>query len=134
MTSTVGSEPSMIWPDVLRGSPDARALRRRISSGSTPSSTASRSICDSAAKLTCTTPKPRMAPAGGLLVLAAAASTKTLSQRYGPTVKNAALDNTGLDVWAYAPPSRIKRASTLTRRPSSVASCRYHIRAGCRWT
>ncbi len=90
----------MIWPEVLSGSPGARAFLRRISMGSTPTAAAMRSICASAAKLAWTTPNPRMAPAGGLLVRAENASTNTLSQTYGPTVKNAAFSRTGFEVCA----------------------------------
>ena len=67
MTSATGSDPVMRWP-VGRTSPGAIALRRRSSTGSMPSSAASRSICASEPKHVCTAPKPRIAPQGGLLV------------------------------------------------------------------
>ncbi len=66
------------------GSPVDIALRRRISTGSTPTRAASWSSCDSYAKQACSAPSPRIRPAGGLLVRTAQASTKTFGQTYGP--------------------------------------------------
>ncbi len=91
MTRTVGNEPSMTWPVVGFGSPVPRALRRRSSRGSMPRRAARRSICDSWPKHAWTAPNPRIAPAGGLFVRAPYPSTTTLSTRYGPTAKYAAL-------------------------------------------
>jgi len=48
--------------------PSSMALSCRSSTGSMPSSAASRSICASQANAVCTEPKPRIAPQGGLLV------------------------------------------------------------------
>ena len=45
-----------------------KPLRTRISTGSTPTASASLSISASIAKAACTEPKPRIAPHGGLLV------------------------------------------------------------------
>ncbi len=81
MQAVVGSEVSIVWPLVGIESPDSSALRLRSSTGSKPSSPASRSICASAAKHDCTVPKPRIAPHGGLLVRTAMPSTLTLSTR-----------------------------------------------------
>jgi hypothetical protein len=67
ITSATGSDPWIFWPVGSR-SPGASAFRSRSSTGSTPSSAASRSICASAAKHVCTAPKPRIAPHGGLFV------------------------------------------------------------------
>jgi hypothetical protein len=44
-----------------------------------PSSAASRSICASCANATCTAPKPRIAPHGGLLVYA----TRAVMRAFG---------------------------------------------------
>ena len=65
ITSATGSDPSSRWP-VGSTSPGASAFRSRSSTGSSPSASASLSICASAAKHVCTAPKPRIAPHGGL--------------------------------------------------------------------
>ena len=83
----------MRWP-VSSRSPWPRALRSRSSTGSIPHASASLSIWASWAKHTCTAPKPRMAPHGGLLVRTPMPSTATLSTRYGPALKQAALATT----------------------------------------
>ena len=67
ITSWVGSEPVRTCP-VGSMSPGSSAFSKRSSTGSIPSSAASKSICDSAAKHVCTAPKPRIAPQGGLFV------------------------------------------------------------------
>ena len=69
------------WPEVGNGSPGRRALRRRSSTGSIPSSAASRSIVDSMPKQACTAPNPRMAPATGLLVRTASPTISTAGTR-----------------------------------------------------
>src|SRR5262249_10274827 len=92
------------------------------------------SICASAAKHVCTAPNPRIAPQGGLLVYTAVDSISALSTRYGPTAKDAAFEQTAVELEAYAPPSRRIRIRTHTRRPSRVARCSAQIFAGCRWT
>ena len=60
-------EQSAIWP-FGRTLPGSTALRQRISHGLMPTSLASRSMHDSSANSVWHTPKPRNAPAGGLLV------------------------------------------------------------------
>jgi hypothetical protein len=67
MTSATGAVPVMTWPK-MSWSWVRRALRRRSSTGSMPSASASLSIWASAAKEVWTAPNPRMAPHGGLLV------------------------------------------------------------------
>ena len=89
ITSATGSAPSIRWP-VSSSSPGASALRRRSSTGSMPHAAASRSICASWAKHDCTTPKPRIAPHGGLFVRTAIACTCAFGTRYGPAAKHAA--------------------------------------------
>ena len=86
-------------------SPGSSAFRSRSSTGSIPSSAASRSICASAAKHVCTAPKPRIAPHGGLFVYTAVASISALSTRYGPSANDAAFEATAVELEAYAPPS-----------------------------
>ena len=81
------------------------ALRSRISIGSRPDASASRSICDSWAKHAWTTPKPRIAPHGRWFVRTAHPSTIAFGHRYGPWVWVTALRSTADDVDAYAPPS-----------------------------
>ena len=76
----MGAVPVSFWP-VMSVSPGARALRSRNSSGSMPRVSARRSICASWAKQTCTTPKPRIAPHGGLLVRIPQPSTTALGTR-----------------------------------------------------
>ncbi len=60
-------EQSAIWP-LGRTFPGSMALRQRISQGDIPTFSASRLIRDSRANSLWHTPKPRKAPAGGLLV------------------------------------------------------------------
>ena len=60
------------------------ALRSRTSTGDSPQASASRSIWPSWAKQACTTPNPRIAPHGGLLVRAAHPSTTAFGHAYGP--------------------------------------------------
>ena len=79
-SSRTGAGPLTACP-VMIGIPVSSALRTRSSTGSMPSASASRSICDSWAKATCTAPKPRMAPQGGLLVYSMYASMVALGTR-----------------------------------------------------
>ena len=65
MHRATGATLSMTWP-VMSLSPVCIAFFRRISTGDSPHASASLSICDSWAKHACTTPKPRIAPHGGL--------------------------------------------------------------------
>ena len=58
------------------------------------------SIWRSWAKHACTTPKPRMAPHGGLLVRTAQPSTTAFAQAYGPSAWVTALTSTADDVEA----------------------------------
>ena len=60
-------EQSAIWP-LGRAFPGSMALRKRISQGEMPTFSASRLMLDSRANSLWHTPKPRKAPAGGLLV------------------------------------------------------------------
>ena len=63
-----------------------------------PSFAARASICPSYAKHDWTAPKPRIAPAGGLLVYAPTAWMRAFGTRYGPAPKQAAFAMTaGLD-------------------------------------
>ena len=48
--------------------PSWKPLRARISTGSRPTASASRSMIASNANAVCTEPKPRIAPHGGLFV------------------------------------------------------------------
>jgi len=95
-----------------------------------PSAAASLSICASYAKHDCTAPNPRIAPVGGLFVYAPTAWISAFGTRYGPAPKQAAFATTAKVDDAYAPPSRTIVARTKTSRPSRVAPCWYHIRAG----
>ena len=70
-----------------------------------PQAAASLSIWLSWAKHACTTPKPRMAPLGRLLVRTAQPSTVALSHAYGPWACVTPLTSTAGEVDAYAPPS-----------------------------
>ena len=69
-----------IWP-VLNGSPTSTAFRHRISQPSTPTRSARMSIIPSMAKFAWFEPNPRIAPAGGLFVYTARASTSTFGTR-----------------------------------------------------
>ena len=60
-------EQSAIWP-LGSAFPGSMALRKRISQGEMPTFSASRLIMVSRANSLWLTPKPRKAPAGGLLV------------------------------------------------------------------
>ena len=73
----------------MSSSPVLKALRSRISRGVRPQAAASLSIWLSWAKQVCTTPKPRIAPEGGLLVRTPTASTLTFGTRYGPQANRA---------------------------------------------
>ena len=66
-SSATGAGSPTRWPVGMRLS-GPMALRIRRSTGSMSSAAASLSICASWAKATCTAPKPRIAPHGGLLV------------------------------------------------------------------
>jgi hypothetical protein len=55
-------------------------LRRRITSGSSPTASASRSICISAANSVCGAPKPRKAPFGGVFVITTRERMRTFGQ------------------------------------------------------
>jgi hypothetical protein len=81
-------------------SPVRMALRNRTSIGSRPRAAASLSIWLSWAKQACTTPKPRMAPHGGLLVRTAQPSTTAFGSTYGPCTWVTALMRTADDVEA----------------------------------
>src|SRR5205823_2980787 len=94
ITSATGKTPSIRWP-VISSSPGPSALRSRSSTGSISHAAASLSICDSCAKHDCTTPNPRIAPHGGLLVRTAIARTCAFGTRYGPAAKHAAFAVTG---------------------------------------
>ena len=74
MHRATGATLSTTWPVISR-SPVTMALRSRISTGSSPHAAASLSICPSWAKQACTTPNPRIAPHGRLLVRTAQPST-----------------------------------------------------------
>ena len=91
ISSATGAVPVITWPVISR-SPVVIALRSRSSTGSMPSAAASLSICASCAKHTCTAPKPRIAPHGGLLVRTAQPSTRALGTSYGPAAKHARVD------------------------------------------
>src|SRR4030065_99000 len=78
--------------------PSRRRLRARISTGSIPSFSARRLICDSAAKAPCGPPKPRNAPPGILFVYTEYASTFTFGISYGPVHINAAFPSTLAEV------------------------------------
>ena len=78
MQRATGETLSMICP-VMSGSPVTIALIKRTSTGDLPAAAAILSICDSCAKQAWTTPKPRIAPHGGLLVRTAYPSTVALS-------------------------------------------------------
>ena len=67
MQRATGATLSTTCPVISR-SPVRMALRSRISTGSSPHASASRSIWLSWAKHACTTPKPRIAPHGRWLV------------------------------------------------------------------
>ncbi len=69
MQRATGATLSTTCP-VMSRSPVVIALRRRISTGSSPHASASRSIWPSWAKHACTTPNPRIAPHGRWLVRA----------------------------------------------------------------
>ena len=80
MQRSTGATLSTDWP-VINGSPVRMALRSRTSTGLSPAAAASLSIWPSWAKHACTTPKPRIAPHGGLFVRTAQPSTTALAQR-----------------------------------------------------
>ena len=71
---------SMVWP-VENGQPARNPLVARNSSRSTPAASASRSTSASTAKATWGTPKPRIAPAGGLLVYTVRPSRRRAPKR-----------------------------------------------------
>ena len=71
-----------------------------LATGDRFTAAASLSICDSWAKHAWTTPKPRMAPHGGLFVRTAQPSTVALAQRYGPWMWVMPLMSTADDVLA----------------------------------
>ncbi len=89
----------MRWP-VGRVSPCASAFMIRSSTGSISSAAASLSICASAAKQVWTAPKPRIAPQGGLLVKTARHSMSALGTLYGPAAKEAAFEQTAVELEA----------------------------------
>ena len=99
MQRSTGATFSTVWP-VISLSPVRITLRRRISTGSSPQAAANLSIWPSWAKQACTTPKPRMAPHGGLLVRTAQPSTTAFVHTYGPCVCVTALMSTADDVEA----------------------------------
>lgn len=109
---------SKTWP-VLNISPISTALRKRISQPSRPTFSASRSMHPSIAKLAWLAPNPRMAPQGGLFVVAATAMTSTFGTLYGPQAWPPARSSTLAPTDAYAPVSPIIRAWTAVRRPSA---------------
>ena len=74
MQRATGATLSTTCPVISR-SPVTIALRSRTSTGSSPHAAASWSIWPSWAKHACTTPKPRIAPHGRLLVRTAQPST-----------------------------------------------------------
>ena len=82
-SSATGAGLSTICP-VGASQPSSIALRQRTSTGSSPSTAASLSICASCANAACTEPNPRIAPHGGLLVYTPYASTETFATTYGP--------------------------------------------------
>ncbi len=133
ITSATGSDPSSFWP-VGSSSPGASAFRRRSSTGSRPSASASLSICASAAKHVCTAPKPRIAPQGGLFEYTHVDSSSAFATAYGPHANAAAFDVTAVELDAYAPPSSRIRMRTQTSFPSRSARCSAQIFAGCRCT
>ena len=120
MHRSTGATLSITCP-VINLSPVRMAFFSRISTGSNPQAAASLSICDSWAKQACTTPKPRIAPQGGLLLRTAKPSTVAISHLYGPCMWVTALISTADEVEAYAPPSSTTRASTRRKVPSRSA-------------
>ena len=65
-------------------SPTRYAQRRRSSAGDTPSASAIRLTCVSAANSVCGAPKPRIAPLGRVFVAIARDRIRTFGQAYGP--------------------------------------------------
>ena len=133
MHRSTGATLSRICP-VIRVSPVRIAFSSRTATGDMPAASAILSIWPSCAKHACTTPKPRMAPQGGLFVRDAKPSTIALGHLYGPCVWVMPFRSTAAEVEEYAPPSNRKRASILTISPSAVAWCFIHTFAGWRCT
>ena len=78
-------------------------------------------------------PKPRNAPLGGVLVMAARARTRTLGQRYGPVAWIPPRDTTTGDTVVYAPASSTNSMSCATSRPSRVTPVRCRVTDGWRF-
>ena len=96
-SSATGAGSGRTWP-VGSASPGAIALRARSATGSIPSSAASRSICASWANATWTAPKPRIAPHGGLSVYTTCAVMRAFGTAYGPAAKQAAFEQTAVEL------------------------------------
>ena len=86
-----------VWGEWLPEAPDEKAQR---SATRMPSAAASSSISPSKAGLTCATPKPRKAPATGLLVYTQRPSTRTWGMRYGPPACSMESSMTSPPRWA----------------------------------
>jgi hypothetical protein len=108
-------------------------FRWRISAGLSPTCSARRLRCVSAANSVWGAPNPRKAPLGGVLVRAARARMRTLGQRYGPPAWIAPrLRTTGVRV-QYAPPSMTTSMSWATSVPSRLIPVRCRTTAGWRF-
>ena len=75
-----------------------------------------------------------MAPQGGLFVKTALHSVSAFGTAYGPQAKEAAFEQTAVELEAYAPPSRRIFVLTQTSFPSRLARCSCQTLAGWRWT
>jgi hypothetical protein len=92
---------------------------------------ARRSRTPSMAKCAWLAPKPRKAPAMGLFVRTAIASTSTAGTWKGPVACPAARSRTFMPTEAYAPESPTILALTAVSFPSASHPAQYSMRIGC---
>ena len=133
ITSRAGAEPRITWPvgstePVPSGVAQAQldADRSRAPRRACPSAPRARST--PAARRTHASPRT-----AGCSCRRPCRPGGRSAPRTGPARNVVAFAITAGEEDAYAPPSISIRASTLTSRPSRVAVCRIHIRAGCRF-
>ena len=130
------SSPATLWRSTCPVgvvSPSTYTFRRRISSGLSPTASASRFRWVSAANSVCGAPNPRNAPFGGVFVRVTRERIRTFGQRYGPPAWSAPRDSTTGDRVQYAPPSITTSMSCATSVPSRRIPVRCVTTAGWRF-